>query len=256
MKIALLFVGATLAGSMAYADSNDDADPPVVPYRPSVSTPAQLSAPGYLELEAGGLRATGPDSGTSRFTLPYTLKLAFTPDWGIRVGGDAWVRQAAPGASQTGIGDTAVIAKRRFAVNDATAWGLEVGETFPTARSSLTNGHATTVNGIFSSDFAPAWHTDLNLNESHLNGAGRPSAWQTGWAAAFSHTLTDAWGAMGEFSGTRQAGAASTAQLLVAASWNQSNDAVFDFGTAVGLNDASPHWQLLAGVTVRLGKLF
>jgi hypothetical protein len=246
-----------LLACAAAARADDAGGPAVVPYRPSVSTPAQLSAPGYLELEAGGLRATGPDRGVSRTTLPYTLKLAFTPDWGIRVGGDAWVRQTAAGESLSGGGDTAVVLKRRFAVSDATAWGLELGETFATARSALGIGHAqTTINAIFSSDFAPAWHTDLNLNETHLGGSGQPSAWQTGWAAAFSRTLTDAWGAVGEVSGTHQAGAANTAQFLVAASWNQSPAAVFDFGAAHGLNDASPRWQVFAGVTVRLAKLF
>ena len=248
---------ASLACAAAAAHAADDGGPAVVPYRPSVSTPAQLSAPGYLELEAGGLRATGPESGVARTTLPYTLKLAFTPDWGIRVGGDAWVRQTAPGSSQSGGGDTAVVLKRRFAVDDATAWGLELGETFATARPAIGIGHAqTTVNAIFSSDFAPAWHTDLNLNETHQGGAGPASAWQTGWAAAFSRTLTDAWGAVGELSGTHQAGAGNTAQFLAAASWNQSPAAVFDFGAARGLNDASPRWQVFAGVTVRLAKLF
>jgi len=250
-----LLLALLACASVAHAD--DSGGPAVVPYRPSVSTPAQLSAPGYLELEAGGLRAAGPERGVSRTTLPYTLKLAFTPDWGIRVGGDAWVRQTAPGESLSGGGDTAVVLKRRFEVSDATAWGLELGETFATARSALGIGHAqTTVNGIFSSDFAPAWHTDLNLNETHLGGSGQPSAWQTGWAAAFSRTLTDAWGVVGEVSGTRQSGAASTAQFLAAASWNQSPAAVFDFGAAHGLNDASPRWQVFAGVTVRLAKLF
>jgi len=259
MKLPVLFAGAALASALSgqaarAADAPDDGGPPVVPYRPSVSTPAQLSAPGYLELEAGGLRATGPDSGTSRFTLPYTLKLAFTPDWGIRVGGDAWVRQAEPGASDNGVGDTSVVLKRRFAVSDATAWGLELGEKFPTAGSTRGSGHAdTTVNAIFSSDFAPAWHTDLNLNETRL---GEQGAWQAGWAAAFSRTLTDAWGAVGEFSGTHQAGTTDTAQFLVAASWNQSPAAVFDFGVAAGLTDATPHFQVFGGVTVRLGKLF
>jgi hypothetical protein len=247
---------ALLAGATA-AHAADDGGPAVVPYRPSVSTPAQLSAPGYLELEAGGLRATGPDSGVSRTTLPYTLKLAFSPDWGIRVGGDAWVRQSEPGQSQSGGGDTAVVLKRRFAVSDATAWGLELGETFATARPAIGIGHAqTTVNAIFSSDFAPAWHTDLNLNETHQDAARPASAWQTGWAAAFSRTLDDAWGAVGEFSGTHQSGVGNTAQFLAAASWNQSPAAVFDFGVAHGLNDTSPRWQVFAGVTVRLAKLF
>lgn len=255
MRIALL--AALLACAAAAVHAADDGGPAVVPYRPSVSTPAQLSAPGYLELEAGGLRASGPDSGVARTTLPYTLKLAFTPDWGIRVGGDAWVRQAAPGSSQSGGGDTAVVLKRRFAVDDATAWGLELGETFATARSSIGIGHAqTTVNAIFSSDFAPAWHTDINLNETHLGGSGQPSPWQAGWAAAFSRTLTDAWGAVGELSGTHQSGAAGTAQFLAAASWTQSPAAVFDFGAARGLNDATPRWQVFAGVTVRLARLF
>jgi len=257
MKTSLLLAATLLAGVGAVhaADTPDDGGPAVVPYRPSVSTPAQLSAPGWLELEAGGLRAT--DDGASRTTLPYTLKLAFTPDWGIRIGGDAWVRQAEPGDTQTGVGDTSVVLKRRFAVSDATAWGLELGETFPTAKKSIGVGHAaTTVNAIFSSDFAPAWHTDVNLNETHLDSAGPSSAWQLGWAAAFSRTLTDAWGAVGEFSGTHQAGAGQTAQFLAAASWNQSPAAVFDFGLARGLNDATPHWQVFAGVTVRLGKVF
>ena len=157
MKTALLLAATLLAGtaSVHAADAPDDGGPAVVPYRPSVSTPAQLSAPGWLELEAGGLRASG--DGSARTSIPYTLKLAFTPDWGIRVGGEGWVRQSAPGDAQSGVGDTSVVLKRRFAVSDATAWGVELGETFPTAKSSIGLGHAaTTVNGIFSSDFAPA----------------------------------------------------------------------------------------------------
>jgi hypothetical protein len=237
----------------------DDGAPAVVPYRPSVSTPAQLSAPGYLELEAGGMRTTGPDGGASRVTLPYTLKLAFTPDWGIRVGGDAWVRQVdGPGQHESGAGDTSVVLKRRFALSDATAWGLELGEKFASAGTTLGSGHAdTTVNAIFSSDFASAWHTDLNVNETRVGvPAGQPRAWQTGWAAAVSRTLTDSWGAVGEFSGTHQVGAANTAQFLVAASWNASPAAVFDFGAAHGLDDATPHVSVFAGVTVLLAKIF
>lgn len=255
MKNTLLIA---LLACCASAHADDDGGPPVVPYRPSVSTPAQLSAPGYLELEAGGLRATGPgsDSGMSRTTLPYTLKLAFTPDWGIRVGGDAWVRQRAFGQSDSGVGDTAVVLKRRFAVSDATAWGLELGETFPTAKSSIGIGHAqTTINGIFSSDFAPAWHTDINLNATHFDSSNQDAPWQVGWAAAFSRTLTDAWGAVGEFSGTHQS-TVDTTQFLAAASWNQSPAAVFDFGFARGLNGQTPRWQVFAGMTVRLGKVF
>jgi len=254
MNKPLLATAALVCAACAHAD---DGGPAVVPYRPSVSTPAQLSAPGYLELEAGGLRATGPDGGASRTTLPYTLKLAFSPDWGIRVGGDAWVHQAQPGATQDSVGDTSIVLKRRFAVSDATAWGLELGETLPTAKDGVGIGRAqTTINGIFSSDFAPGWHTDINVNETRVGGSGPGSAWQLGLAAALSRNLSDAWGVVGEFSGTHQGGTPATAQFLAAASWNQSPAAVFDFGATRGLNDASPRWQVFAGVTVRLAKLF
>jgi len=125
---ALPVLLALIAGA-ARADDADD--PAVVPYRPSVSTPAQLSAPGWLELEAGGLRARGPAVDESRTTLPCTLKLALTPDWGVRVSADAAVREE----ERTGVtshgGDTAVVLKRRFAVDDATAWGSRWAKSFP-----------------------------------------------------------------------------------------------------------------------------
>src|SRR5215831_10283165 len=130
-RASTLALASLLGASYASVARADDAnDPQVVPYRPTVSTPAQLSAPGWLELEAGGLVANGPASGASRATLPYTLKLAFTPDWGVRIGGDAWVRDV-EGSFQpavTGGGDTDLVLKRRFAISDASAWGLELGE--------------------------------------------------------------------------------------------------------------------------------
>ena len=58
-----------LLACVACAHADDDGGPAVVPYRPSVSTPAQLSAPGWVELEAGGLQARGPDSGVTRTSV-------------------------------------------------------------------------------------------------------------------------------------------------------------------------------------------
>ena len=75
----------------ARAQVAEDA-PSTTPYRPSVSTPAALSAPGWIEIETGFLHEHDGD-GARRDSLPTTVKLAFTPDWGIRIGSDAWVRQ-------------------------------------------------------------------------------------------------------------------------------------------------------------------
>ncbi len=231
---------------------------PVVPYRPTASTPAQLSAPGYLELEAGVLHTAGPGFRESTGTLPYTLKLAFTPDWGIRVGGDGWRRQVAGGRTDSGCGDVEVVVKRRFAVDDASAWGIELGEKFPTAGSTRGSGHAdTTVNGIYSSDFAPNWHVDYNLAETRLGTAARhPAAWETGWAVSLTRSINDRWSLSGEFSGTHRASSTEAALSLFAASYSVSPAAAIDFGGSRGIGKASSHVELFVGITLRLGKLF
>jgi hypothetical protein len=244
---------AALCLAAACAQADEDG-PAVTPYRPSVSTPAALSEPGWLELEAGALRATGPDRGSARTTLPYTLKLAFSDQWGVRVGGDAWVRQADAGARATGGGDTAVVLKYRF--GPKSPWGLELGQKFPTAGPTLGSGRAdTTLNGIYSQDFGD-WHTDLNLAETRVGLPGRGHGWQAGWAASLSHPLAGSWGIGGELSGTHQAAVADSAQFLAALSWNASPRAAFDIGIARGLTDAAPRNQVFAGMTVLLGKLF
>jgi hypothetical protein len=239
------------------ARADDDA-PSVTPYRPSVSTPAALSAPGWLEVEAG-VNSTGAVDPSRRENLPYTVKLAFTPDWGVRIGGDAIVHErAADGTGLTGFGDTSVVLKRRFAVNDASAFGLELGVKFPTARSGLGSGATdATVNGIFSSDFAKDWHTDINVLATRVGGVDDgTSRLQNGWAAALSRNLTEKLGIVGEFSGTHQGGIGATSQALVAMSYSVAPALTVDFGLSKGLGTASGGWSMFSGLTFLAAKLF
>ena len=238
----------------AFADDS----PTVTPYRPSVSTPAALSAPGWLEIEAGVQRSRADDPAR-RDSVPYTLKLAFSPDWGIRVGGDALLQQVgADGLMVRGGGDTTAVLKRRFELSDASAFGLELGTKLPTARTGLGSGHSDAgLNGIYSTDFAGSWHTDINLAVTRLGGVdpgmGRT---QMGWAAAVSRNVTEQWGMVGEFSGTRQAGNARTAQALVAASYSPSRLVTLDIGVSRGLNAASGGWSVFSGLTFLAAQLF
>ena len=75
-----------LLAAQTPASAADDNAYTVTPYRPTLSTPANLSTPGWLELESGLQRLHNPD-GAQRDSLPYTIKLALSPDWGLRVGG-------------------------------------------------------------------------------------------------------------------------------------------------------------------------
>ena len=245
-----------LAMALPKAMAQTDEAPTATPYRPSVSTPAALSAPGWLEVEAGGLRAGG--GGARRDSLPYTFKLAVTPDWGVRLSAEAWVQQTdASGARQSGGGDSAVVLKRRFAVDDASAFGVELGATLPTAPAGIGSGKSdTSLTGIYSADLGQ-YHTDLNLGFTRVGliaaGEGRI---QTLWAASLSKALNERWGLVGEFSGTRREGVPSTSQFLVAASYNFSTALVFDAGLARSTRSHVPDWSAFAGFTWLAARIF
>jgi hypothetical protein len=249
MALAAAWPGVALA----------DDSPSAVPYRPSVSTPAALSAPGWLEVEAGYLHEHA-ESGALRQSVPVTLKLAFTPDWGIRVGSDAWVRlRDESGGHASGSGDTAIVLKRRFAVDDDSAFGLEGGATLPTSRHGLGIGSGKPdwgLNAIYSADFG-AWHTDLNVAATRFGAQeAATSRTQLLVAASLSRSLDEQWGVVGEVSGTGQHGADSTRQLLVATSYNVSKRLVLDAGAARTLRSGAPSWSAFTGLTWLAARIF
>lgn len=252
-------IAIVCAAASAPVRASDD-EPAAVPYRPSVSTPATLSAPGWLEVE-GGVTHQHDRADARRDSAPVTLKLAFTPDWGVRVGADAWVRvRDDAGAHTSGYGDTTVVVKRRFAIDDASAFGLEANATLPTARPGLGSGSGKPdygLNAIYSADFAGSWHTDVNIAPTRL-GAIDAGAGRTQWlgAAALSKSLDEHWGVVGELSGTYQRGADHTSQLLVAASYNVSKRLVLDAGAARSLRSGAPTWSAFTGFTWLAGRVF
>ncbi|MBL8361495.1 MAG: transporter [Rubrivivax sp.] len=248
---------AALCSGTGHAQTAADEPPAVTPYRPSVSTPAALSAPGWLEIEGGALRARG-SGDTRRDSLPYTLKLAFTPDWGVRLGGDAWVRQTDEvGQRISGAGDPSIVLKRRFAIDEASAFGLEAGATLPTGRRGISSGKSDySINAIYSADLG-SFHTDLNLVATRVGAvAAGASRMQTLWASSLSRSLSDRWGAVGEFSGTRQRGADGTRQFLLAASYNVSKTVTLDAGFARSLRSGVPDRFFFTGLTVLGPRLF
>lgn len=242
-----------LAGAAHAADDIDDA--PILPYRPSVSSPAQLPAPGQLEFEQGGLRTS--DGASRRSSLPYLFKLAFNNEWGLLVGGDAhvWTRDEA-GRSQ-GVGDSVVTLKRAWIVDDASAFGMEFGVKLPTAKDAIGSGKTDyTVNTIYSRDLGPV-HMDANLNATRFGLVDPGSArTQIGASASFSVALSERWGLTGEVSGTHRGGADSGLQFLSALTFSPSKRLTFDVGVARAMRPRPAATSLFAGVVVPLGRLW
>lgn len=233
-----------------------DGEVAATPYRPTVSNPAELSAPGWLELEAGWAHATG--DGPSRLSLPYTAKLAFTQDWGVLLGGELWVHERDDGTSTSGHGDTSFTVKHRIATGDEHQnFGIEAGTKLPTARRGLGSGKPDwTVNGIYSLDFAENWRLDANLG---VTRQGAPDAGQgrlsTLWAAALSRG-SGAWTLAGELSGTHQTGTDDSVQAMAAAAYALTPRIVLDTGMSSTWQGSQRQQTLFVGVTWLAGKMF
>jgi hypothetical protein len=248
-------IAAILLTAWCTATFADD-DAGVTPYRPTVSNPAQLPVAGQLELEYGGLRSKTDD--TKRDSLPYLLKLAFNKEWGLLLGGEAYISQKdGAGNRARGLGDTNVAVKRAFLMSEATAFGLELGAKIPTAKDTLGSGKADYgINSIYSQDIGKL-HMDANLNFTKLGAVDAgTSRVQTGWSTAFSMPVTDKWGAATELSGTHRSGVANTSQWLAAATFSPSKRLTIDVGIAKGLTPASPDWSLFTGVVMPVAKLW
>ena len=229
---------------------------PITPYRPSVSSPAQLPAAGQLEFEAGLLSIR--DDAARRNSVPLLFKLAFSDQWGVLLGTESYVStRDDDGAPLRGFGDTTIVLKRAMALKPGSAVGVELSAKLPTAKHGVGSGKADVeINTILSEDIAKI-HMDANANLTRLGaweaGSGR---YQTGLSASFSQPVSDAWGATAELSGTHRHAVPNTAQLLVAAAYSPNPRLTFDVGVAHGLNSATPAWSLFTGVVLPLAKLW
>lgn len=246
-RFSPVLLACSLAAAAPLALAGDDA---AVPYRPSVSAPAALTVPGRFEFEFGGLRASSPEG--RRYTTPFAVKYAFNEDWGVRVIGDAIVRDTADdGTRRTGVGDLGAVLKHRIAIDKDQALGVEVGFTANTARHGLgLGGNTFLLSGIYSAELGDGWHADVNLGLVRYSkrdvGTGSTGI---GWAAAFSRAINDQWGGVVELSGTRRSGVDSTFTGLAAITYSVTPGLVLDAGAARSLKSGPKYWQLFSGLT-------
>lgn len=250
------WLGASALSVCALAHTDDSAVPTVTPYRPTVSNPADLPAPGWLEGEFWGLFVHNADR-TRVDTAPLLLKYAFDDNTGLLFGGNAWDREpAADGRVRNGFGDTLLEWKQRFPVRHGLAFGLEAGGIFPTAPRGVGIGKpAWIAAGIVSADLG-AFHLDLNAGvlraTQHLPVA---SDWQANWAAALSHPLGSALTWALEFSGDDRRGSDHSRQVLAALSWQPMPRLELDVGLTHGYASTRGERGVFAGGTVLLGRL-
>lgn len=252
LAVAALF--ATLPVAQA-----EDKEPAVTPYRPTVSNPAELSEPGWLDLELGLQRIKG-GGDKRRDSMPVTAKVAFSEDWGVLVGTELGIRRTDLDNNLfTGMGDTSLLLKHRLGGDSEKdgAWGIEAGFKSPTAKDTLGSGKSDyLVNLIYSVDRLGN-RFDFNVNGTRIgaigDGEGRT---QYGWAASTSRALDDRWSIFGELSGAYRRATPSYTQFLAGASYNVSKRVVIDAGAAHRLTGTGQDWTAFVGVSVLTARLW
>ncbi len=236
---SILCLSLLAAANLALAD-----EVTATPYRPTVSDPAEMSAPGWLEVEGGVARSKGSDNSWQN-NQPYTLKYAFTEDFGVMLTGDFRVSQVdASGQKTAGRGDNILLLKHRFGATDDHAFGVEWGVKFANGATGISSGAQDYIfNGIYSVDIGKV-RVDSNLGVTRLglkeDGLGPQ---QYNWAVAVSREVFPQWTLAGELSGTSRHGMSATDQFLVAASYAVSNKVVVDFGAAAGYQPDCAGWD-------------
>ena len=251
-----LLCGVMLAPQWAMAEGDE---PSATPFRPTVTSGANISAPGWLELEFGGQRLGG-NGMDARNSWPYLLKYSINDRFAVLLGGDSYVAvtPAQGGPDVNGQGDTTLTLKYRAPdAQEGISFGIETTVKFPTAATGLGSGERDySIKGIYGIDLANGFHLDTNLMATRVgNASADQGQYQWAWAAAVSHSIGEAWTLAGDLSGTSQQGVPSTAQFLVAASFAASKRVVLDAGFAAGLNNDSPKFTVFTGLTVLLGKI-
>lgn len=222
------------------------------PYRPTVSNPAALPAPGHLELEFGAVNARGGEARV-RNVLPVLAKYAFSDSFGVLIGGEPRVSLTNhDGERITGAGDTTLQFKFKHALNRDSALGLEAGFKADTAKAGIGSGRTDyLLNGIYSREIG-GFALDVNLGYTRFGVTDPTGESRSGmaWAAAMGRPLNEDWGIAFELAGAARRYQRGYSQFMVALSYNLSKQVVIDGGVAFGLSANAPERTLMIGMTI------
>lgn len=244
-----------LISSLALCPRLASADEPhVTPYRPTISNPAELPVPGWIDAELGWQYSRGGEVG-HRQNIPYVLKFGFSEDWGMLLGGDGYVNQFDPGGRvrSEGYGSFAGLLKHRLTWNDDIHFGLEAGFSHRSLDGGITDY---LVNGIYSQDIGPV-RLDVNTMLTHAGDSNPGQApWIGSWAVALGFPLYGDIGGAIEFAGAHQDDAPAFSQFLATLNYSVHPRLVLDIGFAAGMTGASQDMAFFAGMSALLWRVF
>lgn len=252
----ILLIGLAWLLTAEGAAQEPDA-PSANPGRPTVSTPATLTPPGYVQFETGMLSAWNSPGLSTQTSMNEVVKFAATKRIELLAGFEpvAHTYDGAVSSNDSGgisLGVQAVIfpgegAKPTIA---ASYFHSAYGGTAP----DLDIGSSTNSVLLLASADVKGFHYDANLflNEVVSDPVRRA---QIGQSLSISHPLHGRFGLSGEVWHFTQAFLRGNAVgNLWAVNYNLSRNFVFDAGFNRGLTSTSARWEVVTGFTYLLPR--
>jgi hypothetical protein len=252
--------GGPMAGQVNEAKPEH---PAVNPGRPTLTDPASLTAPGWLEAEFGLQRAL---QGSMQLTTPLLLKLTGGNNrLEYRLATDGYNRQRSDmGGHPDGLGDTYAALHCLLTRQGPHSWDTAARVTvkIPTASGRRGVGSGRTDYSLLllaSRDFTPMFHVDANLGWSMLGrqaigGFDHQVFASLSTTAPLPHSRWSYTNEIAWFSAIPGQGDQLTTMhgfSYAARPWE-----VWDIAANYGLSRGAPRWQVLVGRTFFLGRLF
>ena len=239
----------------ALAQAPSPPAPSAVPSRPTVTNPAHISAPGYLQFEQGFLQANSSPEFSSQFSLLQATKIALDHRLMLLIQSQPFARSTINSQPTKDTGD--LDAGAQFILFD----GNENGSQKPTiaveylhrARAgtapSLDIGSYTQSTLVLASGDIPQIHYDTNfvVNEQASQPVRRA---QLGQTLLLTHNFTPTFSLGGEiWRFTQPLTHGNAIGTLWTIGYTPRPNIVFDAGFDRGLTTTSTQWETFAGVT-------
>jgi hypothetical protein len=222
-----------------------------VPNRPTFSTTAESVQVGVFEIEYGIEAADGHQNinGLLKFGVTRNLELRFANNPIERDAGVA-------GRGDSGAGF-------KYKIFEEKSWrptfSVLYTATIPTATAEVGAGAVGHSAGILVSKDFGKHHFDFNETAQWLGRSGASGFDRDYFTAlAYSHGITEKWGATAEIAGFSNANSATPASMTImgAATYNLSSRLIIDTGVYVAGYGHLPRVTFFAGVTYSITDLY
>jgi len=258
-------------------------EPAVNPGRPTVTDVANLTVPGYLEMESGLNSVKGGAGLSYQFSQAFLLKLTDRPGrTEFRLSTDGYVIQKTSGGTAAvttgtpngstvvaantnsfaqGFGDTTFGVQHLFVAQTPKTYNLAARLEYklPTGGSRVGTGKSD-YNALLlaSKDYTDKFHADYNLGQALLGRPNRSSSvGQTFAPAAFSYQVPHGFTVQTEFYGF--SGSALNGTNIVNGygfTYTPRPSVVYDGYIGFGLTRSAPKYTVTVGRTFFLERLF